>query len=148
MSLSGICIRRLMTFTAAVGAVVALDACVTHSAPYVVALPNGYYLQRDGKSQVELVQRGGREIISGPIAAYGVSGEIVAGCVGEWPHRSYSYPNDTPFPDSPDCRYFILETPAGRIETGLDPQAWRARLKELGAPQSLPITAPVLPQNS
>jgi hypothetical protein len=115
------------------------------SPPFVVALPNGYYLQRDRDTHVNLIKRGGSIVLRGPIAAYAVSGNIVAGCVGEWPPRSFAYPNETPFPDSPDCRYFILDTPSGRIEKGLDPQSWRARLKEAGAPASLPITAPVLP---
>ncbi len=85
-------------------------------------------------------------MIRGPIAAYAVNREIVAGCVGEWPRRSFAYPNETPFPDSPDCRYFILDTPSGRLEMDMDPQAWRARLGQIGAPESLQITAPVLPQ--
>ena len=122
----------------------AMTACVS-APPFVVALPNGYYLQRDRNSHVALIKRGGRTVIKGPIAAYAVSGELVAGCVGEWPERSFSYPNETPFPDSPACRYFILDTPSGHVENGLDPQTWRARLKQAGAPQSLPITAPVLP---
>lgn len=149
MSFSGAGIRRLIAFTAVILAATTLDACATRSAqPFVVALPNGYYLKRDQKAQVELIQRGGRTIVRGPIAAYGVSGGLVAGCVGEWPRRFFSYHNDTPFPDSVECRYFILETPSGRLQTGLDPQVWRGRLKALGAPESLPITAPVLPQNS
>jgi hypothetical protein len=124
-----------------------LQACASAStAPFVVALPNGYYLQRDRDSRIGLIKRGGRQVIRGPIAAYGVSGEIVAGCVGEWPRRSVAYPNETPFPDSPDCRYFILNTPSGLLESDLDPQAWRARLAQMGAPQSLRITAPVLPE--
>jgi hypothetical protein len=124
-----------------------LHACATASTPpLVVALPNGYYLQRDRDSHVGLVKRGGRQIVRGPIAAYAVSGEIVAGCVGEWPPHAFAYPNETPFPDSPDCRYFILDTPSGRLEMNMDPQTWRARLGEMGAPTSLRITAPVLPE--
>jgi hypothetical protein len=123
------------------------QACASASgSPFVVALPNGYYLQRDRHSHIGLIKRGGRQVIRGPIAAYAVDRNIVAGCVGEWPRRSYAYPNETPFPDSPDCRYFILDTPSGHLETGLDPQTWRARLKQVGAPQSLQITAPVLPE--
>jgi hypothetical protein len=136
--------KRTARWIAALVGLPGMAACAS-TPPFVVALPNGYYLQRDRNAQVALVQRGGRTIIQGPIAAYGVSGELVAGCVGESPKRSFSYPNDTPFPDSPDCRYFILDTPSGHIESGLDPQAWRAKLKAIGAPQSLPITAPVLP---
>ena len=121
-----------------------VSACAA-SAPFVVALPNGYYLQRDRASDVALVKRGGRTLIPGPIAAYSVANNIVAGCVGEWPRRFVGYPNESPFADSADCRYFILDTPSGRMEKDLTPQAWRARLKEYGAPQTLQITAPVLP---
>jgi hypothetical protein len=124
-----------------------LYGCATASpAPFVVALPNGYYLKRDRDSHVGLIERGGRQVIRGPIAAYAVDREIVAGCVGEWPRRSFAYPNEIPFPDSPDCRYFILDTASGRTETGMDPQTWRARLAQVGAPKSLQITAPVLPE--
>jgi hypothetical protein len=124
-----------------------LHACTTAApAPSVVALPNGYYLKRNGDSHIGLIKRGGREVIRGPVAAYAVDRELVAGCVGEWPHRSFAYPNETPFPDSADCRYFILDTVTGRIETGMDPRAWRARLAQVGAPESLRITAPLLPE--
>jgi hypothetical protein len=124
----------------------ALQACAsTSAAPFVVALPNGYYLQRDGESRIELIKRDGRKIVRGPIAAYAVNRDTVAGCVGEWPPRAFGYPNESPFPDSPDCRYFILQTPSGELEAGMDPKTWRARLGQLGAPESLRITAPVLP---
>jgi hypothetical protein len=129
---------------AAVALSLLASACAA-SAPFVVALPNGYYLQRDRAANVALVKRGGRTLIPGPIAAYSVAGNVVAGCVGEWPRRSSGYPNETPFPDSADCRYFILDTASGRIEQNLTPEAWRSRLKEYGAPQALRITAPVLP---
>jgi len=121
-----------------------VSACAT-SAPFVVALPNGYYLQRDHASKVALVKRGGRTLIPGPIAAYSVANNIVAGCVGEWPRRFFAMANESPFPDSADCRYFILDTPSGRLEKNLTPQVWRSRLKEYGAPQALQITAPILP---
>jgi hypothetical protein len=129
---------------AAVALSLLVSACAT-SAPFVVALPNGYYLQRDRAANVALVKRGGRTLIPGPIAAYSVANNIVAGCVGEWPRRFFAYPNESPFPDSADCRYFILDTPSGRTEKNLTPEAWRSRLKEYGAPQTLQITAPVLP---
>jgi hypothetical protein len=122
-----------------------LHACVTApAAQSVVALPNGYYLQRDRDSHIGLIKRGGRQVIRGPIAAYAVSREIVAGCVGLWPKHSFSYPNAAPFPDSPDCRYFILDTASGHVETGMDPQTWRAHLGQFGAAESLQITAPLL----
>ena len=124
-----------------------LQGCASaRAAPFVVALPNGYYLQRDRDSHVGIIKRGGRQVLRGPIAAYAVEGETVAGCVGEWPPRSFAYPNETPFPDSVDCRYFILHTPTGQIETGMDPKTWRSRLADSGASESLKITAPVLPE--
>jgi hypothetical protein len=128
----------------AVAASLLVSACAT-SAPFVVALPNGYYLQRDRASNVALVKRGGHTVIPGPIAAYSVANNVVAGCVGESPRRFFAYPNETPFPDSGDCRYFILDTPSGRMEKNLTPQAWRSQLKDYGAPQTLQITAPILP---
>jgi hypothetical protein len=123
-----------------------LTACASApAAPFVVALPNGYYLQRDRESNVDLVRRGGGTVVNGPIAAYAVANNVVGGCVGEWPRREFGYPNEAPFTDSPDCRYFILDTPSGRMETDLSPTTWRSRLKEYGAPEDLRITAPVLP---
>jgi hypothetical protein len=118
--------------------------------PSVVALPNGYYLQRsdgqrDKASSIDLVKRGGGPVVRGPIAAYDVDGNLVVGCVGKWPERGFSYSNEAPFPDSPDAKYFILDTTNGRLEGGLDPASWRTRLKALGAPESLEITAPALP---
>jgi hypothetical protein len=121
-----------------------LASCAT-VAPFVVALPNGYYLQRDRNSDVALVKRGGRTLIPGPIAAYAVASDVVAGCVGKWPARITGYPNELPFPDSADCRYFILDTRSRRMETNLSPDAWREHLKAYGAPATLEITAPVLP---
>jgi hypothetical protein len=125
----------------------ALQGCASaRAAPFVVALPNGYYLQRDRDSHIGIVRRGGHQVLRGPIAAYAVDGETVAGCVGEWPPRAFAYPNETPFPDSADCRYFILHTPTGQIETGMDPKTWRSHLADSGASESLRITAPVLPE--
>ena len=122
-----------------------LAACATASPPFAVALPNGYYLQRDLASNIALVKRNGREVIRGPIAAYAVANPLVAGCVGEWPRRSFAYPNEIPFPDSPECHYFILDTSSGHLETGMSPTEWRLRLKHYAASGSLQITAPVLP---
>ena len=138
-------LRRALTRWLPCAAVYLLIAACATPAPFVVALPNGYYLQRDRATHVALVKRGGRTLVPGPIAAYAVANNVVAGCVGEWPPRSYSYPNELPFPDSADCRYFILDTPSGRMETNLTPDVWRSRLKDFDVPQTLQITAPVLP---
>ncbi len=133
----------------ALGAVsLVLQSCATTGGsgpPSAVALPNGYYLQRDKAANIDLVKRGGNEIVRGPIAAYDVEGNLVVGAVGSWPERGFSYPNEAPFPDSPDAKYFILDTTSGKLESGLDPASWRAKLKALGARESLEITAPALP---
>ena len=137
--------RRRGSLCAIVVLSVYLGACASTPSPFVVALPNGYYLQRDAASTIGLVRRDGRTILPGPLAAYAVSQNIVAGCVGEWPRRSFGYPNETPFPDSESCAYFILDTRSGRMETALSPAAWRSKLKDYGVPSSLRITAPILP---
>jgi len=136
-------IRSLLS--AIVAANLLLTSCAT-SAPFVVALPNGYYLLRDRATHVALVKRGGGTVVAGPIAAYAVAGNVVAGCVGGWQRQSFGYSNESPFPDSADCRYFILDTPTARMETDLAPEAWRARLETYGVSPKLEITAPVLPQ--
>jgi hypothetical protein len=128
-----------------------LQACATAGGgggsgpPPAVALPNGYYLQRDKTSNIDLVKRGGKEIVKGPIAAYDVEGNLVVGAVGTWPERGFSYPNEAPFPDSPDAKYFILDTTNGQLQSGLDPKGWREQLKARGASETLKITAPALP---
>ncbi len=104
-------------------ACLAIASCATTGGagggpPSVVALPNGYYLQRDKTTNVNLVKRGGGAIVRGPIAAYDVEGNLVVGCVGQWPARAFSYPNETPFPDSPEAKYFILDTTTGQLESG------------------------------
>jgi hypothetical protein len=132
-------------FVAALIPFALMQGCVTSSQPPVIALPNGYYLERNRGSNIALVGRRGQELLAGPIAAYRVERTTVVGCVGEWPKRAFAYPNETPFPDSNDCRYFIFDTASGRLDQGLAPSVWRARLKEMGLAQSLQITAPVLP---
>ncbi|MBX5461460.1 MAG: hypothetical protein IRZ28_10265 [Steroidobacteraceae bacterium] len=124
----------------------AVSGCATNRAPFVVALPNGYYLQRDKAHQPQIVKRSGGTVLPGPVAAYAVYRELVTGCVCTWPKRAFAYPNESPFPGSPDARYFVLDTTNGRLEKDLDEATWRARLEALGAPKSLQITAPVLPE--
>jgi hypothetical protein len=119
-----------------------LAACATTTGP-VVALPNGYYLQPNKKQQTEIVKRGGRQVLRGPIAAYAVSAEIVTGALGEPRLESRSYPNDLPFKGTAETRYFVLETVSGRLDSNLDESAWRSRLADLGAPASLRIYAPL-----
>jgi hypothetical protein len=127
------------------GVVIALSACVHTRAEQVIALPNGYYLQPDQKGQTELTKRSGERVTSDPVAAYGVSGEIVTGAFGEEPRAgSHSYLNDLPFSGSPQTRYFVLDTRSGRLDQNLDPAAWHRRLQELGTPRDFTIYA-VLP---
>jgi hypothetical protein len=132
------------------GALLVLALLVTttaiSSAPFVVALPNGYYVQRDQASHPDIVKRSGPTVLQGPIAAYAVYRQYVAGCVGTWPPRMFSYPNESPFPGSHDARYFILDTRTGHLESGLSEEVWRDRLAALGIPSSLRITAPILPE--
>lgn len=120
-----------------------LASCATTTTGLVVALPNGYYLQPDKKQQTEIVKRGGRHVLRGPIAAYAVSGVIVAGAQGEPQPEARSYSNDLPFKGTPETRYFVLDTMSGRLESDLNESAWRARLADLGAPSTMRIYAPL-----
>lgn len=120
-----------------------LASCAITTPGPVVALPNGYYLQPDKKQQTEIVKRGGRQVLRGPIAAYAVSGAIVAGARGEPRTEARSYPNDLPFKGTPETRYFVLDTMRGRLESDLNESAWRSRLADLGAPSTMRIYAPL-----
>jgi hypothetical protein len=122
---------------------VALSACAGGGAREVIALPNGYYLQPDQKRQTELVKRDGHRVLPGTIAAYSVSGQIVAGALGSASSAGHSYANDLPFHGGPDTRYFILDTRDGRLDKDLDATAWHQRLNELGEPGSLEIYPPL-----
>jgi hypothetical protein len=124
-----------------------LSACAVTAASTtpVVALPNGYYLQRNKSSDIALVKRSGRTLVRGPIAAYAVHRDVVAGCVGEWPPRAFSYPNEAPFPEHADAEYFVLETKTGQLASDLTLAEWKQHLKGLGVPESFRIVAPLLP---
>jgi hypothetical protein len=121
-----------------------LGGCATASQPFAVALPDGYYIQRDRSSEPEIVKRGGSKVLDGPIAAYAVHGRTVVGCVGTWPHRSSGYPNEAAFPGSPDAKYFILDTESGELQSGLTIDAWKQALAARKIPQDVRITAPLL----
>jgi hypothetical protein len=131
---------------ALIGCAIALTGCVVQSAKPVVALPNGYYLQLNAKQQTEIVKRGGKRVLPGPIAAYAVTGELVVGALGEPSAASGAYPNDLPFQGKTDTRYFVLETRSGHLETQLDSGAWQNVLQTLGAATPLRIYAPLLSQ--
>ena len=124
----------------------AVGACATSGSGAVVALPDGYYLQRDRASLVEIVNGNGRVVVPGPIAGYAVHRHIVTGCVANESRKSGSYPNDAPLGELADARYFVLDTRTGKITTGLNPADWKNRLKELDPTISADIWAPVLPQ--
>ena len=120
-----------------------LAACATSAQTAVVALPNGYYLQPDSKHQTEIVKRGGRVVLQGPIAAYAVSATVVTGAVGPPSAASNSYTNDLPFAPKEDTRYFVLDTDSGKLDRDLDAASWEQRLKALGVPTPLRIYAPL-----
>jgi hypothetical protein len=127
------------------GIAIVLTACVSTRSGQVIALPNGYYLQPDQGGQTELTKRSGQRVVSQPVAAYSVSGDIVTGAYGEESQAGgHSYLNDVPYGGGPQTRYFVLDTRSGQIDQNLDAAAWHHRLQELGAPPDLAIYA-VLP---
>ncbi len=131
----------LLALTAAL--TMTMSACASTKAQTLVALPNGYSLQPDKSAQTELVKRDGRRIVPAPIAAYAVSGDVVAGALGEPSPSARLYTNDLPFSGGPDTRYFVLETRTGKLDTNLDEAAWKKRLQELGVPTDFHLYAPL-----
>ena len=119
------------------------SACVATRAGPVIALPNAYYLQPDPQGQTELAGRDGHLILPAPIAAYAVTGEIVAGALGKSVHESRSYANDLPFRGGSDTRYFVLDTRSGRLDRDLDEATWQRRLSELGVAHPPEIYSPL-----
>lgn len=135
---------RLVGFPAlAALLMISILSCATTPARPVVALPNGYYLQPDAQDQSQIVKRGGGHVLPAPVAAYAVSGYLVAGALGDAPASSRLYTNDLPFTGGPDTRYFILNTASGKLETDLSGPAWQARLKALGVPSDFQIYPPL-----
>ncbi|HEY8506784.1 MAG TPA: hypothetical protein VIL32_00425 [Steroidobacteraceae bacterium] len=122
-----------------------LSSCAhMQSARSVVALPNGYYIDRDRNSELRIVTRSGRKII-GPISGYAVYSDIVTGLVGPEVERSGAYPNESPLPESDQPNYFVLDTRTGQIEKGLTAEAWKARLAELKVASNPRLRVPLLP---
>jgi hypothetical protein len=117
-------------------------SCATTPARPVVVLPNGYYLQPDKNEQSEIAKRSGGIVVAGPIAAYAVSGNTVAGALGAAPSGSRVF-FDLAFTGGASTRYFILDTASGKLETNLDPADWRSRLKELSVPSDFQIYPPL-----
>jgi hypothetical protein len=121
----------------------AITACASTKAQPLVALPNGYSLQPDKAAYSEIVNRNGRHVVPAPIAAYAVSGKVVAGALGEPPPNSRLYTNDLPFSGNRDTRYFVLDTTTGKLDTNLDEAAWKKRLEELKVPADFRIYPPL-----
>jgi len=125
-------------------ALTSVISCATAPTGLVVALPNSYYLTPDKDGlQTQLVRRDGGHLLQGHVAAYAVSGQIVAGAVGDV-QRGRLYTNEEPFKGGPDTRYFILDTGTGKLEFPLEEAAWRKRLQELGVQSDFKIY-PLLP---
>ncbi len=120
-----------------------MSACASTKAQSLVALPNGYSLQPDKGARSEIVKRDNRSVVPAPIAAYAVSGNVVAGALGEPAPNSRLYTNDLPFKGGPDTRYFVLDTTTGKLDTNLDEAAWKKRLEALGVPSDFRIYAPL-----
>lgn len=114
------------------------------AAPFVIALPNGYYIQRDRSSQLRVLNRHGHAVV-GPVAGYTVRGFIVAGLVGPEPENHGAYINESPLPESPESLYFVLDTRTGHLDERLSLQAWKEKLAALGLSQAPEIRAPLLP---
>ncbi len=122
---------------------IATVSCATAPVGPVVALPNGYYLRPDKAGQSEIVKRGSDDSLLGPVAAYAVSGNLVAGALGDTSASSREYTNDLPFSGTAGTRYFILDTQSGTLEPNLDPAAWQMRLQQLGVPSDFEIYPPL-----
>jgi hypothetical protein len=117
-------------------------SCATTPAGPVVVLPNGYYLQPDAQDQSDIVKRGASAVLVGPVAAYAVSGYLVAGALGKAPVSARLY-SDLAFSGGPDTRYFILDTTSGKLESDLDRAAWSMQLKARGVPSDFEIFPPL-----
>ncbi|HTY50023.1 MAG TPA: hypothetical protein VMB48_10055 [Steroidobacteraceae bacterium] len=129
--------HHVVILAAAATLLLGATACATARATYegpVIVLPNSYYVRPDQGNQSKIVKRNGSPLLPGHIAAYAVSGDIVAGALGDAPAWGPLYTNDRPFDGTADTRYFILDTSTGKLETGLDKAAWQARLMQLGVP--------------
>jgi len=112
----------------------------------VIALPNGYYLQRDRVGQPQIVNRRGKVIVPGPIAGYSVHRLLVTGLIGETPATPRAYPNDSPLPEASGPQYFVLDTATGHLESGLTAQEWKSRFEALGMTSLPAVRAPILPE--
>ena len=136
--------RRGLLFLIAV-LCVTISSCATQGgSSFVVVLPNGYLIDRDKTSQTRIVKRAGGVVVPGPIAAYGVYRDVVTGSVSSTTAGGADKP--APAADKATPHYFVIDTASGKVDRNLDTAAWNSRLKELGAPASLDISPPVLPE--
>ncbi len=135
--------RLLRCFAIASLFMVVMSAFAATVSGPVVVLPNSYYLQPDKTGQTQLVKHDGSRLLSGTVAAYVVSAQLVVGAIGTTPPPGHQYTNDLEFTGTPETRYFILDTVSGKLETGLDEAAWHKRLQELGQRADLHIYPPL-----
>ena len=123
-----------------------LNSCAATATQAVIALPNGYYLQPNKSGGLSLVKRRGNTLVPESIAAYAVVRQVVTGALGEPPPLNRHYTNDLPFHGTADTRYFVLDTTSGKLESGLDEAAWKARVTALGLPATVELHAPIFPE--
>jgi len=124
---------------------VGMASCASSRPQSVIALPNGYYVQPTKSGQLSVVKRSGGTVVPGPIAAYSVFRKYVVGALGAAPPLQRTYTNDLPFQGTADTRYFVLDTKAGKLDSGLDEAAWKKELAALAIPASTEIYSPILP---
>lgn len=127
-------------------ALLSLNSCAATATQPVIALPNGYYLQPNKAGGLSLVKRRGSTVAPESIAAYAAVRQVVTGAFGEPAPLHRHYTNDLPFQGHADTRYFVLDTTSGKLDTGLDEAAWKARLAALGLPAAVELHAPIFPE--
>lgn len=121
-------------------------AAVARTAPFVVALPNGYEIMRKQEGQLAIVKRKGGSIVTAPITRYAVVRDVVTGLVPE-PEAEGDKARRKRASKAPPG-YFILKTLTGEITQGLSEQEWKDRLKEMGVTTPPTLNPPILPMNS
>jgi len=123
-----------------------VSACAAAPTASVIALPNGYYLEPTKSGGLAVEKGRGHEVIPGPVAAYAVVSQVVTGALGEPPSLSRHYTNDLPFKGTADTRYFVLDTRTGKLDSGLDEEAWKMRMSALNLPSPIELHSPIFPE--